>query len=268
MEPLFLQAADGERFCIFHTPHGSPRGAILYLHPFAEEMNKSRRMAALQARRLAASGYAVLQIDFHGCGDSSGDFRDSTWEAWREDVLLAARWLRSHGLGALTLWGLRLGALLALSTAAECDPPADRLLLWHPVLSGQVRLNQFLRVKVAAEMLAEAQTRTGVQELRSKLATGHAVEVAGYEISPALAHAIDALRIEQLKPQAGSVQWIEVSSGDDAALSPASQRLTQAWMDQGIDLITRLARGPQFWSTAEVTENPSLIEISTEVACS
>ena len=40
---------------------------------WAEEMNKARRMAALQARLLAENGYAVLQIDLHGCGDSSGD---------------------------------------------------------------------------------------------------------------------------------------------------------------------------------------------------
>jgi alpha/beta superfamily hydrolase len=40
-------------------------------------MNKARRMAALQARALAALGYGVLLLDLHGCGDSSGDFGDS-----------------------------------------------------------------------------------------------------------------------------------------------------------------------------------------------
>jgi hypothetical protein len=47
LEVFFLPVEPGQRFAIFHpaaTP--KPRGAVLYAHPFAEEMNKSRRMAA------------------------------------------------------------------------------------------------------------------------------------------------------------------------------------------------------------------------------
>jgi len=42
-------------------------------------MNKSRRMVALQARALAGRGFAVLQMDALGCGDSAGDMQDATW---------------------------------------------------------------------------------------------------------------------------------------------------------------------------------------------
>ena len=78
-EAFFLAADNGragQRLCIHHPPRrGEPaRGAVLHLHAFAEEMNKSRRMVALQARALAEAGFAVLQIDLHGCGDSGGDF--------------------------------------------------------------------------------------------------------------------------------------------------------------------------------------------------
>ena len=77
---FFLPATPGHRFCIYHRPaEGGAGGGIVYAHPFGEEMNKARRMAALQSRRLAAAGYAVLQIDLFGCGDSSGDFADARW---------------------------------------------------------------------------------------------------------------------------------------------------------------------------------------------
>ena len=80
-ESFFLpidEGRNGQRFCLFHRAHGDvTKGSILYIHPFAEEMNKSRRMAALQARALAKAGYAVLQLDLLGCGDSSGDFGDA-----------------------------------------------------------------------------------------------------------------------------------------------------------------------------------------------
>ena len=88
----------------------APRGRLLYLHPFAEEMNKSRRMAALACRALAAAGFAVLQIDLRGCGDSSADFGDASWADWQADVRVGMAELdrrapgvplgeRSHDLG-------------------------------------------------------------------------------------------------------------------------------------------------------------------------
>jgi hypothetical protein len=67
MHPLFLPpapgAAGGPRFAVLHRPPGTPRGLVVFVHPFAEEMNKARRMAALQARALAGHGWAVLMSD-------------------------------------------------------------------------------------------------------------------------------------------------------------------------------------------------------------
>ena len=143
-EPFFLPAARGERFCIFHPAMEDTRGAVLYVHPFAEEMNKSRHVAAVQSRALATSGFAVLQIDLFGCGDSSGEFRDSTWEIWREDVALGVRWLAQHAHRTIAIWGLRLGALLALDAARRCEPAPAAFILWQPVLKGEALMTQFL----------------------------------------------------------------------------------------------------------------------------
>src|SRR6218665_17582 len=112
MHPFFLDAADGgQRYCIHPPAQGSvKRGQMLYLHPFAEEMNKTRRMAALQARALAQAGFEVLQLDLLGCGDSAGDFGDASWQGWLDDVHLACAWLQSQPRPApLWLWGLRAG---------------------------------------------------------------------------------------------------------------------------------------------------------------
>ncbi|MFN9745778.1 MAG: prolyl oligopeptidase family serine peptidase, partial [Betaproteobacteria bacterium] len=117
MRPLFIKAADGSaRFGLHHVPaSGQPRALVVYLHPFAEEMNKSRRMAALQSRALAQAGLAVLQMDLLGCGYSAGDLADASWQAWQDDVHLAARWLRARSdvdTGKVALWGGRYGGYL------------------------------------------------------------------------------------------------------------------------------------------------------------
>ena len=85
-KPFFLDIHTrelGRRFAVYHAPAvDQMRGQIVYLHPFAEEMNKSRRMAALQSRALASAGFAVRQLDLLGSGDSEGDFGDASWDLW------------------------------------------------------------------------------------------------------------------------------------------------------------------------------------------
>ena len=71
-EAFFLPAENGYRFCLY-TPAlgGTEKAALIYIHPFAEELNKTRRMVALQVKALSEAGFTVLQIDLSGCGDSS-----------------------------------------------------------------------------------------------------------------------------------------------------------------------------------------------------
>ena len=91
MEALFIPAASGQRLLVHHPAQGSSRGGVVYVQPFAEEMNKSRRMATLQAQALAAQGWAVAMPDLAGCGDSSGEFAEARWDDWVDDVLLAVQ---------------------------------------------------------------------------------------------------------------------------------------------------------------------------------
>ena len=264
-EPFFLPAARGERFCIYHPPAAAPRGSVVYLHPFAEEMNKSRRMAALQSRMLAAHGIAVLQIDLFGCGDSSGDFGDASWEIWQQDVVRGMQWLRQRGGTNVTLWGLRLGALLALDAARLCDPAPDGFVLWQPVLNGATLLTQFLRLRLASEMLSGGSSKTGVQELRASLAAGAVVEIAGYVLPPQLAAALDSLRLSDLGPAAGVVRWLEVVPEAGHALPPGAQRVVDSWMRSGVKLEVQCVPGQPFWNTPEITECPALIAATTQV---
>ncbi|MBS0507966.1 MAG: hydrolase 2, exosortase A system-associated, partial [Proteobacteria bacterium] len=195
-QAFFLPAERGQRFCLYHPAQGgSPRGRVLYLHPFAEELNSTRRMVARQARALAQAGYGVLQMDLLGCGDSSGDFADATWEAWLNDARLAQRWLVEHGGGPLWLWGMRAGALLAVQLAHELQTqqqPCD-LLLWQPVASGQQMLQQFLRLHAAGQWLGSGQSAEASPA--QALAQGLAVHIAGYTLSPALAQGLGQTRL-------------------------------------------------------------------------
>jgi exosortase A-associated hydrolase 2 len=257
---FFLPAEPGNRFCLYHpgVRNGAGRG-IVYAHPFCEEMNKARRMAALQSRRLAAAGYAVLQIDLFGCGDSSGDFADARWGIWKQDLQFALGWLKSRVDGPLGLWGLRLGATLAADVARDPGLGIEQLLLWQPTSSGEQFLTQFLRLRLAAEMLAEGSAQTGVRELRETLRRGMPLEIAGYDLHPRLAAEIDALSLADPAPAVKHVHCLEVTAAEEPKLSPASQRVLDAWRSKGLDVRAVAVRGEPFWSTIEVTECEALL---------
>jgi exosortase A-associated hydrolase 2 len=260
--PFFLKADIGERFCLYHPPAPGTgcRGTFLYVHPFAEEMNKSRRMAALQAKRFADAGFGVLQIDLYGCGDSSGDFGDARWDIWKADLAAASSWLESQAGAPVSLWGLRLGALLALDFASDAYIPPYSILLWQPITNGESFLTQFLRMRLASEMLAggdEKESRT--QALRNSLAAGRSIEVGGYDLAPALAASIDSMNAAKLIVCNTAVHWFELVSEAGRALPPASTRVTSAWLQQGVDLRVHLVPGQHFWATQEITECPALL---------
>lgn len=259
VDAFFLPLSSGRRFCLHHRSHIAPdRGGIIYLHPFAEEMNKSRRMAGLQARALAAAGYDVLQIDLHGCGDSDGDFGDATWASWIDDALAAHAWLSQRVAAPIWFWGLRTGCLLAAAAARSIGAPT-RLLFWQPVVSGKQYLQQFLRLKVAGEMLS-GDAKGVMEALRQELAAGCPVEVAGYTLSPGLANGLEQAELQA--PPAAQAVWLELSNRPDAQPTPATRTRAEQWRKAGWEIEHTLAAGPAFWQTVEIEDAPDLIEAS------
>ena len=262
MEVLFLEGTRGQLFAAYHASQqsGPAKGGFVYLPPFAEEMNRSRRMAALQASRLAEKGMAVLLLDPFGTGDSAGDFRDARWDTWRDDVKTALAWLSERCEGPVGLWGLRLGALLAADVAAQYPGGLARLLFWQPLLSGDNYLTQFLRLRVAAGMNGGAEKET-TKDLRAKWADGETVEVAGYDVSAELAAAISNIQLQELISSLGDLplDWFELSSSEEAALTPASRRVVDALTGEGRRISAQAVSGDAFWSIQEITLAPELV---------
>lgn len=257
-EPLFIDTGDRRLFGLYHPATGDTRGCVLMLPPFAEEMNMSRRMTYLTGRAFAAAGYGFLSLDLSGTGDSSGDFGDARWNTWQEDARAGLVWLKKKTGNAPILMGLRAGALLA----ASLQSPGP-LILWQPVGNGETMLNQFLRIRVAAALTGNAEKET-TKDLRAMWQAGDAVEVAGYEIDPALAAGLDPLRLAEMSPQVDTpVVWVETGT-EDRGPSPASHRVIDAWSQQGIDVRTSLCPGDPFWTIQETTTAPAMIDATLD----
>lgn len=266
LAPFFLTAPAGRLHCQYVAPLGAARGGVLYVHPFAEESNKSRRMAIEQARALAAEGWGVLMPDLTGCGDSSGDFGDATWQVWLDDIALARNWLQRELPQPIWFWGLRLGALLAGELLAAEPANVQGLLLWQPVLSGRQQLQQFLRLKSGAEWVAGAAASTTGAALPGPLQileSGRSVEVAGYSVHPQLAAGM-SLATLALPPATCRLACFEVNPNLQPELTPAIRR----WLSTEptrLNAVVAAVQGPSFWQTQEIEMAPSLIDATTRI---
>ena len=261
MRPFLLPASGRTLFCVYRPPGAdvAPRGSVLHIPAFAEEMHKSRRMTALQARDLARQGFGVLMLDPTGCGDSSGDFADARWDVWLDDLRLGLEWLRAQVSGPCLLWALRLGVLLALELTQQCREAVSSILMWQPVTSGERYLTELLRIKMAAEIVAGR--KASVQALRQALNDGRVVEIGGYGINPSLAAALDRRTISELAVPDLPAGWVEIVTAASDSIPATSQRVIDALSRSGMKVHAETVAGQPFWdwNAADITECRELL---------
>jgi exosortase A-associated hydrolase 2 len=226
---------------------------VLFLPPFAEEMNLSRAVVARQARMLAENGYFVVLLDYFGTGDSEGEIEEATVPGWLEDIEASLAWIGQLPRTSVTIWGLRFGALLAAHYVDDRRPETvDRLLLWKPVIRGLQLMNQFFRLKQMSEMM---RGRGGDPvDWYQRCLEGEPVEVAGYPMSPVLVSQISVL---SLRPsswmEAVSVIWIEAAS---EKVPLVVSQLHEQW--PGDRLRMEVCPGVPFWQVPDTYDADSL----------
>ena len=265
LQPFFLPGSKGKIFCTCFRPLSTqtPAQGMVFFPAFAEEMNKSRRIVAEQARAFAALGYTVLLVDGFGTGDSAGDFAEADWDTWVADTDPVMQWMLEEGIERVCFWGMRLGALLALDCARHYANRLDGVLLWQPVIKGKNFLTQFLRLRLAADLVTAGEKIT-TRMLREQLADGSHVEVAGYELSPRLAAGIDGLDLETLLSEyTGKLLWLEVLASEERPVPAATARLVDDLQQQGRDILFHTVVCETFWSLAELVPATEMIDVGT-----
>ncbi|HKE45076.1 MAG TPA: hydrolase 2, exosortase A system-associated [Steroidobacteraceae bacterium] len=264
-EAFFLPGDHGDLHAVLYRPPARARGGVLFFPPFAEEMNRSRRMITLQAREMAAAGFEVLIVDPSGTGDSAGDFGGALWESWLDDMERAWRWLDARTAGNVVAWSLRLGTVLAAETVSRVRPaPGPRHLAWQPVVNGSTFLDQVLRLRIAGG-LTSSRTRETTASLRAVLQSGLSLEIAGYEIAPRLAAALDERRLAtSLGDSHARFHWFSVAQTAQPGPPPAVQRDIGELRARGHHVEFASVSGDSFWTTIETTVANELLRPTTQ----
>lgn len=136
--PFHFGSSSAPLYGVFHAA-GEPRRrrAALVLAPWGWEALRAHRTLHSLAERLARHGHDVLRFDYSCSGDSAGDQHDVSATRWLQDTEEALdEVLAMSGAFHVTVVGLRLGGLLAMSLAARRPREVDRLVLWEAARSG------------------------------------------------------------------------------------------------------------------------------------
>jgi pimeloyl-ACP methyl ester carboxylesterase len=112
--PEYLTRADGVRIAFRRvgSTQKSTAPTIVFLPGYMSDMQGSKALA-LEAWAIRHNR-AMIRLDYSGCGESDGVFADSTFEIWRDDVLLAIEMLVR---GPVLLVGSSMGGWLMLMVA-------------------------------------------------------------------------------------------------------------------------------------------------------
>ena len=155
------------------------------------------------ATQLERAGYAALRFDYSGTGDSLGDGRTTTVDAWVGDVASAADRLRSaSGAARLAVIGLRFGATLAALASARGDLRLRHLVLWDPVVDGAAYLRELAQQH---RTYMQDEIGDGWVDRLPVAADGTPAEALGAPIGAALAGQIAAIDLTATAPAAEQV---------------------------------------------------------------
>jgi dienelactone hydrolase len=196
-EALYIPSGDRQLFGWLSRPPGSVAAhwGMVLCKPFGFEALCGHRSMRVFAGMAASLGIPVLRFDYLGTGNSDEIAPDADQiDIWTRDIVNAVAELRRRtGVARVCLLGFRLGALLSVLAARQCQ--VDALALVAPVLSGRKYLREARTAQLAAEAAEAAVSGMAV----ATPAADGSMEVNGFPLSAASVARLATLEVDGLE---------------------------------------------------------------------
>lgn len=135
-EQIVIEIEGQKLFGILHLPLNQTKApGVLMCHGLAGNKTGRFRIYVNLAKELAKIGIASLRVDFRGCGDSDGEFSETTVSGFVKDANVSLQHLIHHpGIDPdrVGIFGRSFGAAIAL-LAANDYKKIKSLALWAPL---------------------------------------------------------------------------------------------------------------------------------------
>ncbi|MFV1872010.1 MAG: amino acid adenylation domain-containing protein [Oleiphilus sp.] len=213
VKPFYFGDSASPLYGVIHEPAGGKyrHKAILLCSPTGHEYFRTYRMMQLLAGSLAKLGYYCMRFDYHGMGDSSGEFNQMDLSHWQADLKTACDELRAASACEEVLCiGSRLSAPLALSAQPSCY--FSEFIFIDPIMNGQSHIEKLKQVQTS--VLSKIWHFT-IKRRQTELKEG---EILGYDYSELLLNDINALSTQHLLATTNTpvkLLWSEKESVSD-----------------------------------------------------
>ena len=238
--------------------------AVIFVPPFAEEMNRSRRMYVLCARLLASMGLEAVCFDYAGTGDSEGEWGSFSIADWQTNLRDVYQSVRQAGISDISLIGVRFGALLIAQTLIVNDLNINKCILWDPIESGEAFMRQLIRIKIAAAM-AEESRKISTQDVLADLERQGYVEIGGYHLADSMIKAMNELTLSKTIDtliNATDLHWMALSRLNKGSASTIPACVPEELAE---NLTVHSIKDTKFWMQQEVTISPLLLQATRKI---
>jgi pimeloyl-ACP methyl ester carboxylesterase len=150
MIPMYFGRSERPLFGVYHPAESwNGRPGVVISGPVGHEYVRVHRMCRVLAQFLGRHGAPTLRFDYTGTGDSWGESEDGNLTVWKDDLVSAVEELRdTSGCREVDILGIRLGASIAV-LVEEFPCPVNLLMLWDPVVDGQLYMEELVRKHTA-----------------------------------------------------------------------------------------------------------------------
>ncbi|QHI98584.1 hypothetical protein GT347_11605 [Xylophilus rhododendri] len=220
----------------YHPPAGPDGGSrdclVVLCNPIGYDAICTHRHYRQLALRLAFAGFAVLRYDHHGTGDSDGtDEAPERIPAWTRGVSRAVEFgLHISGASKLSLFGVRMGATLALAAATQASAGrADSIVAWAPFSSGRLMLRETRAMRSLRAVDGSSESLAGQAD-----APDAGEEAGGYLLTHAAIAAMSELDLTSIvTPQNAAGRAVLLLERDDI---PPNEKLARHLRAVGCDV--------------------------------
>jgi pimeloyl-ACP methyl ester carboxylesterase len=195
MNLFFFGASGRQLFGAYHAPAARKalRGAALLCPPWGPEYFVAHRTLRQLAVRLADNGYHVLRFDYYGTGDSAGEREAGDLASWTADAGVALEELKDMtGESRITVFGVRLGAVVARRLARSRSGEVQTIVLWDPVSDGRRYIKE---LQAAQDEIDRGSLAPRAMVLRGSLPT----ELLGTPLPPSMAASMVGVTLEEFR---------------------------------------------------------------------
>jgi pimeloyl-ACP methyl ester carboxylesterase len=241
-----------------------PTVGIVVSEPVLAQFIARYRAGTLQARALAAQGFAVQRYHYRGMGNSDGDVKDLTLESMVEDAGEAASLLRdATGVTEMVYLGASLGGYVS-AAASRPDAP---LIVDSPAPTGASFLRSAFRAHAVYGMQKEGTERLDTKGLLENLRRFDNVSLLGFRMPLGL---YESLEGATLAAEVGGANRpvLLVASGRSGELNPVAEKVRESLVEIGIDVDTELRpKEDPFWYVENTApeDQPDITDLATAI---